>query len=83
MRGNPPELVKCFKCNKEFYKMSSGSKDISSFKFPVYMVQRYKDYNSLPIDINLCPTCCDKLDRFLMIEEDGMDYYRNIDTEGE
>lgn len=81
MKGTPQrEEIKCAKCGKMFYKMTSGSNDISSMSFPVYIIQRYADFDSqLPTEINLCKECSDKLDRFLFIEEDGTDYYQNID----
>ena len=68
--------IKCDKCGKKFRKMFRGSNDISSLSFPVYYIQRYNDYDSTePLNIELCPECCDKLDRFLLIDQDGEDYY--------
>lgn len=71
--------VKCTKCGKKFIKMVYGSNDISSFSFPVYKIQRYRDYTSLPSEIELCTDCCDKLDRFLLIREEGQDFYRDVE----
>ena len=72
------EKVKCTKCGKTFNKIVSGS-SVSSLSFPVYYIQRYEDYNSIPTQIELCVECSSDLDRFLLIEEDGQDYYRNLD----
>ena len=71
-----PVKVRCAKCREWFNKMEYRSKDISSFSFPQYRIQRYKDFESKPQEINLCTKCSDKLDRFLYIYTDGKDYYR-------
>jgi len=78
--------VPCTRCGKEYSKMLAGSSDISSFRFPQYMIQRYRDFDSPPREINLCEECCDKLDRFLYIYTEGQDYYineENLMNEGE
>lgn len=73
--------VSCTRCGKKFEKMQYGSGNISSFSFPVYKIQRYKDFDgSLPREINLCTDCSDKLDRFLYIYTEGQDYYRNEES---
>lgn len=78
MRGNRQKtMVKCSRCGHEFEQMLYGSSDISSMVFPVYKIQRYKDYDSKPADVNLCTKCCDDMDRFLFIQENGKDYYRD------
>ena len=69
--------VRCLRCRTWFDKITSKSGDISSFSFPIYKIQRYKDYDSQPQEINLCINCSDKLDRFLYIYTEGQDYYRN------
>ena len=76
-RDRQPIEVPCMRCGKKFNKMQAGSSDISSFSFPQYKIQRYKDFDSPPREVNLCVDCCDKLDRFLYIYTEGQDYYRN------
>ena len=68
--------IPCTRCGKKFEKMFSGSSDVSSLKFPQYIIQRYQDFDSRPREVNLCTECCDKLDRFLYIYTEGQDYYR-------
>lgn len=76
-----PVFVKCIKCERRFQKMTAGSGGITSLRFPVYKIQRYKDFDSEPREINLCEVCSDKLDKFLFIYDySGQDYYRNVDT---
>lgn len=72
-----PIIVPCTKCGQKYEKMQAGSADISSLRFPQYSIQRYKDLESKPREINLCDKCCDKLDKFLYIYDyDGEDYYK-------
>lgn len=78
-----PNKVRCIRCRTWFEKIQSGSVDISSFSFPVYMITRYKDFDSEPQQINLCSACSDKLDRFLYIYTEGQDYYRNEEFNNE
>lgn len=79
MRGNTQKIeVECIRCRKRFQKILSGTKDVSSLSFPIYKIQRYKDYDSPPKEINLCSDCSDKLDRFLYIYTDGQDYYKDF-----
>ena len=75
-----PIEVSCVRCRKKFEKMQAGSTGISSFSFPVYKIQRYKDFDSPPKEINLCVDCSDKLDRFLYIYTEGQDYYINEES---
>ena len=78
VKANNNDEIPCMRCGNMFKKMTYNSKDISSFSFPQYKIQRYNDFNSQPREINLCVDCCDKLDRFLYIYIEGQDYYKDL-----
>ena len=76
-----PIIVECIKCRTKFPKITAGSGGVTSLRFPVYQILRYKDFDSgPPREINLCSKCSDKLDKFLFIYDyDGVDYYQDMD----
>lgn len=78
--------IECVRCRTKFHDPLK-ERSFSSFSFPIYSIQRYKDFDSRPKDIHLCKECSDKLDRFLYIYTEGQDYYRdyseNTNEQGE